>query len=395
MRPRLALTLSIVLVAPEAVLAQGGAISLSIDPSIRSAGMGNATTSVFWGADPNYWANPALLGYHSGLRYEWGSTKLVPSLADDVFFKSSRLTLGAWGAALAVSLHPYRLSYGVSEAVDIDGNVFAAFESYEDIGTWGGAISVVEFGENVLNQLGVGLPPLSRYGDVSVGYMHKNVDVFLVPEEVIPDPFGSGSGQAKADTDDFGLLLRATPWNSIDHPFAPWEDAPGLRVDLNFARSWLNYSDAVLDYGTQQDPILQDTRRGFSVRVAVSLPESMRRDFESRGDGWLMELFTPLVSYGRAWDRSENDFERVVHHDGWELTVFNVFTLRGGEIDDPEGGIQGSSTGWGVGVQFGDIGGVRWDHATIPQASELPEVSRNGFMVFVDALELSSRLRAR
>jgi hypothetical protein len=36
--------------------AQAG-ISLQIDPSVRSVGMAHATSSVFWGDEPNYWAN--------------------------------------------------------------------------------------------------------------------------------------------------------------------------------------------------------------------------------------------------------------------------------------------------------------------------------------------------
>ncbi len=393
MRARVALCIGVMLMSPHLARAQGGGISLSFDPSIRSAGMGNATTSVFWGTDPNYWANPALLGYHTGLRYEWSSTQLFFSLADDVTFKSNRLTLGAWGAALAVSLNPYRLSYGISDAIDLNGNHIGTFESFEDIDTWGAAINVVEFGESVLNQFGAELPPLSRYGDVSVGYMRKNVHVFLVPESVLPDP--AGRGEAEADTDDFGLFLRATPWNSIDYPVAAWDNVPGFRLDVNFAQSWLNYSDAVLDYGVQQDPILQDTRRGFSVRIAASLPEPVRRELESRGDSWLIDFFTPLVSFAHAWDRSEDDFERKVHLDGWELTLLNVFTLRGGNIDNPDGGVNGSTSGWGVGLQYGDVGGIRWDQATTPQPSGLPELDRDGFMVFVDALALTTRLRAR
>jgi len=43
---------------------------LEIDPSTRSAGMAGAASAVYWGTDPNYWANPALLGYASGIRYE-------------------------------------------------------------------------------------------------------------------------------------------------------------------------------------------------------------------------------------------------------------------------------------------------------------------------------------
>src|SRR5690349_1187658 len=62
---------------------------LEIDPSIRSAAMGGASTAVSWGIDPNYWANPSLLGYARGIRYEQGSTDY-----GFVEFRSRRTTLG-------------------------------------------------------------------------------------------------------------------------------------------------------------------------------------------------------------------------------------------------------------------------------------------------------------
>src|SRR5438445_9022278 len=39
------------------------------DPSVISAGMGGASAAVAWSAEPNYWANPALLGYYQGIRW--------------------------------------------------------------------------------------------------------------------------------------------------------------------------------------------------------------------------------------------------------------------------------------------------------------------------------------
>ena len=60
------------LARPSAGLAQGTARSMDIDLSIRSAGMAGASNAVFWGGSLNHWANPAVLGYTRGIRYEYG-----------------------------------------------------------------------------------------------------------------------------------------------------------------------------------------------------------------------------------------------------------------------------------------------------------------------------------
>ena len=51
---------------------------LDIDPSLRSVGMGGASTAVFWGNNPNHWANPALLGSVTGVRFEASDVSLLP-----------------------------------------------------------------------------------------------------------------------------------------------------------------------------------------------------------------------------------------------------------------------------------------------------------------------------
>src|SRR5437016_1649618 len=55
--------------------AQTASTVLDLDPSIRAAGAGGASNAVFWGGDPDIWANPALLGYARGLRYDQGRTQ--------------------------------------------------------------------------------------------------------------------------------------------------------------------------------------------------------------------------------------------------------------------------------------------------------------------------------
>ncbi|NIW24423.1 MAG: hypothetical protein GWN29_07575, partial [Gammaproteobacteria bacterium] len=124
------------------------AISLHIDPSIRAQGMGGASSAAFWGGDPNYWANPALLGYHRGLRYEYGKTQLVPDLATDVFFTSTRYSVGAWGVGFAFGGKPgqlggSRLDYGRSDFFDANGNFAGSFDSFENVETWGVGVNVV------------------------------------------------------------------------------------------------------------------------------------------------------------------------------------------------------------------------------------------------------------
>ena len=45
-------------------------IVLDLDPSIRAAGAGGGNGAVFWGGDANSWANPALLAYGTGVRFD-------------------------------------------------------------------------------------------------------------------------------------------------------------------------------------------------------------------------------------------------------------------------------------------------------------------------------------
>ena len=387
-------TLAIALGPGRTSASRAAAISLEIDPSVRSAGMGGATSSVFWGDDPNYWANPALLGYHHGIRYEWSKTQLVPDLASDVFFKSNRMTMGAWGLGFGFNLHPYELDYG--ESVGTGGA-----HSFEDIDSWGIGLSLVEAGESLLELFG-GERWLRRYVDISLGYFQKKVFVDLAPQSIIADTL---SGHAAAQTRDFGFLVRATPWNSIDRPVpgSPLRYFGGLRADLSFAGSWLNADDEVLALGPQRVPIPRDARWGVGVRLASGFPAPWRASLDSRGAGWLAQVFAPLVSVGTSWENStitvpsSGADDRVeyakINSWGLEASFANVLTFRTGSIDDPTGQIVGSTSGWSLGLRLGDAVGFRYDWATVPQTAGLRDVERDGFMIFVDMFGLERLLK--
>jgi hypothetical protein len=67
-----------------------GASVLELDPSARASAMGHTGTAVFWGAFPDFYRNPALLGHHHGVHYEWSSTELLPTLTDDLHVRANR-----------------------------------------------------------------------------------------------------------------------------------------------------------------------------------------------------------------------------------------------------------------------------------------------------------------
>ena len=380
--------------APLPAHAQGAAISTLLAPSVRAAGMGEASSGVSWGADPDWWANPALLGYARDLRFGHGSTRLVPDLADDVHFTTNRTTFGAWGIGIAVAGKPVpglgssRLSYGRSEATDPAGNPLGTFESYEEISSLGIGLSLVRAYESIRRATGGVAPALSRYGDVSLGWTTKDVEVHLSPE------FG-GTGGVGGETSakDVGLHVRLTPFDSFERPASPIR----LRVDLEHGRSTINDGRPTIDFGLggPPDPLVEVARRGWSARVALH-PAEFDRSLGEGGTGWIAGILTPLLSAGYAIDEETDRFggggESTIDRRGFEVTVFNMVSYRRGHVDDPDGRIVGSSSGWSAGLAVDGVGGFRFDRAITPQSEGLTRLRRNAWTLFIDPLSLARRL---
>ena len=397
---------AVLVLLPGSAFAQNaGAFSLQIDPSIRAAGMGRASTSVFWDLDPNDWSNPALLGYRRGIQFEHGHTQLVPDLASDVFFDSDRLTLGAYGVGVVLAGKPIsglgrtHLDYGMSEATTEQGEVIGTFHSWEDADAEGIGISLSSLAETVAGARRVSA--WTRFGDVSLGIVKKSVDVELAPA------WATGSGQAaraKADLYDDGLLLRLTPYNSLDG--LGWSSRldsmlgpyiGGFRLDVSRGWSALNRTEQRLNYGVmgQSDPLPHVARRGVAVHVAVGLPAALRDALKAQHLGIVARSLTPLVGWGKAWDREADRVNPAwgeIKLDGWELTLANVFTLRRGFINDRTGDIIDGTSGWGLGFHIGSSFAFRYDSATIPQAAPLVRVHRRGWMAMIDPLSIWSDL---
>jgi hypothetical protein len=408
---RLLLSVALSVVLAQFFAGQGraqasGAAVLTLDPSVRASGMGRASTAVFWGGDPNDSANPGLLGYHRGVRLTRGKTHLVPDLADDVFLKTEQTTLGLWGVGVSLVGRPFkglgrvRLDYGESMVTREDGTEIGTFSSYEQLHSFGMGVNVMEFAENTIARRLHSPHPISRYGDVSLGYAMKKADVFLAPGWAMPEGWDA-AGSVK--TKDAGLVVRLTPINTMDESGIPvvgsslaeaLKPLGGLRVDFAYGRSTQNLGRqhvAFVNQG-QSDPVVRMGKHGWAVRGALGLPPFVQVALKDGRLGFLAGGLAPLIEVGVARDRSHVEWpdwnEPDIRNRGWEVTVANVFTLRRGHIENKHGDIIDDTSGWGLGFQVGRFGGFRYDSAVVPQARVLDHVRPAGFTVFVRPLEI-------
>jgi hypothetical protein len=199
-------------------------------------------------------------------------------------------------------------------------------------------------------------------------------------------PTGAG-GHATTDAKDHGFLVRVSPSELI----------PGvrdvLRVDLAYGKSELSYeNDPVIFLNEDQaNHVSEHERRGDAGRVSLDRPGLAER---MAGPAWMWEGLQPLVSFGYADDHSRIGVAPSARYEtdgnGWEITLADVLSYRQGHYEDLLGGIDGDTGGWGVGIPIGTIAGVRYDHATFPQASDsdLPDLERHSASAWIDAVRV-------
>jgi hypothetical protein len=402
-----ALALAVAIGCPGDAIAQlsSGATVLFLPPSARTEALGRNSTAVFWGEFPDMWSNPALLGYHDGLRYEWGRTQLLPDFTDDWSFTSNRLTLGGWGVAVSLSGVPIPgaggmlLDYGELRLTDEQGNVLGTYNSYEEVNSWGVGVNGVEFVESILHD--DKSYPLSRYFDLSFGFSRKDVHVDFSPATAY-----SPAARDDIVTHDYGFAARLTPYNSIDHqgslPAA--DEAIGLRLDLSGGWAWVNDESETIQVAINSDPVVQVDNRGLAIRGAIGIPKQILSDLETGRRGWLGDALSPLLSLGFNWDDSqesyvdetgsETDGTRFPSH-GWELTLLNVLSVRRGEYytwsgpPEARSNVERDTSGWGLSFDVPGVGGIHYDRARVELASsDLSDHEPTAFGFWVDPVGL-------
>lgn len=400
---RTSFLLILLLCATELAVAQTTGIALRFQPSARMSGMGRTGTAVFWGENPSSWGNPALLSRHRGISYSYTDRQLVPDLADDVFFTSHTLTAGWGGIGFESSGHPVGeivLDQGEQTITDAGGVELGTFDSEQRVEAFAIGFSPIQHGL----ASGFLTSPWFHTFDVSFGYARRDVILDLVPPDVIS---GVPGLQSEGTSEDWGVLATIKPIDSFIEGFPTTTGLPasladfGVRLELGYGIARQGFNDDVVIYDDvdQIDPLANVELSGWSAHLALGRREVLEgTTFEPIAD-----LITPLLQFGwvdehqaegvgSGGDRT-NEFE--VDLSGWEITILDIISMRGGSYEDPTGQIDGDTEGWSVGFQWDGIGGIRYDSATYPQAVDLDDVDVEAWRVNVDVLGLVQRLRER
>ena len=312
---------------------------------MRSTAMGGASGAVFWG-DPNYWANPALLGYTEGFRYDdalvdWGTFTVMDEngvvlTSFDIRETSRRVSIGHGGIGIALAGQPF----DTPEGTRMDFEVLS-----EDVRSWSAGISLAMLAETVLHER---TPGLARHFDLAFGYTQKTLDG------------GLGAG---ATLWDWGLLARAGTDFAVSGIPA--------RIEGAYGYSYLNRNDK---------PSPNNRRELHSVGLHLSgarLPEGF-----AGIPSWLRAGFEPLVSIGGEWDadyvsRYGGHLQRL----GGEVGLANLVFLRLGQRSYDQ-----STSGYGIALPIGRFGGVRYDDATVKNAFDL---DYRAWSVWIDPLAIA------
>ena len=296
-----------------------GAQSLNITPGARADAMGRAFVALPDDATANWW-NPAALAWRRDKVVSLMHAKLVPDLADDVYYEflGYSMYLPGWGGIGGSIVY---LGYGESEAVDPGGQVLGNFTSYE-----------------ISPQLSIGteLAP-----GLAAGMTLKYVYVDLAPRWATEDGV-AGTGDTFAA--DLALFWRVKPMAALGNiPINLAVNVQNLGPDI----SYIDQNAA--------DPI----GRNLKVGIAARLIGGSGKDIDVIGS---YDFNKSLIN---QYD------ETPIHNVGAELAYRQQFALRGGYIRDKDGDIIDYTAGAGF-----EIGRFTVDYASVPQARTLGRVNK-------------------
>ncbi|MGE5176661.1 MAG: PorV/PorQ family protein [Hyphomicrobiales bacterium] len=291
---------------------EAGAQSLLIAPGARSDGMGRAAVAVANDANSIWW-NPGAMAFARGRDASFMYTQLVPDLANDVNYSYLAYVqhVEGWGGIGAAIGY---LSYGKSQATDVDGTPIGEFNSYE-------IAPAVAYGTEVMNNLGFG---------VSL----KLVRVDLAPAFSQLD---GRPGRGTTFAADMGGLLKVPQWRAA---FGATLD--NLGPDISF-----------IDVD-QSDPLGRNFRVGASYTPVET--EIHRVLLAADATRYLLPNRSLAVD---VWDA------------GAEYEFNHLIALRTGYISDPRGTITDFTFGLGL-----EYKGFRFDYASVPQSQYLNRVNR-------------------
>jgi hypothetical protein len=318
--------LGLLFAAPAMAQGTAGAYSLQIPPGARAEGMGRSFTAIADDAFAPWW-NPGGLAFLDGKNASLMHTKLVPDLADDVYFEylSYAQHLSGWGGIAATITY---LSYGESQATDPGQGDLGTFSSWE-------IAPSVAIGTTITDNLGIG---------ANLKYVHLDLAPAL---STTSGQAGKGSTFAV----DIGALYRV----------------PNAPINLAIVLQNLGPDIALVDE-EQADPLPRMLRIGAAWQVVNKNAHSVILAVD--GDKLLLGDeggVAPDSTFNPTWF----DDNEVLLNGGIEYSYNKLVSLRTGYIFDDPGEIKDFTFGLGVAYRA-----LSFDYASIPQFEELDRVSK-------------------
>jgi hypothetical protein len=330
------------------------------NPSARSAAMGGSTTAVVWSVEPNPWANPALLGYASGLTIRWGQAVLFDGSPD--------VSVGTGGVAFGWG--------GVGFSYDDDGleAKFSVTDYREHLRRWGGGISLSRMLETAR---GMSRSGIARHADLAVGFASKRA-------KTDPPAFLGPGGTSSAT--DLGLVARVSPL-----PGGGDGDG-GLSLDFAYGFAVLKEPLDALTYGVTPE----HHRHGIGVHLGLPISGTsggLARRL-ARGANPIL-----AVTIAADFDRYErpslfNPQDRIATRSddlGAELEIASTLALRVGHVRDEGQDLDNFCFGFGIAPPIGNFARVRYDYARFPQGLGAGQGDRHAASVWLDPIGLVRR----
>jgi hypothetical protein len=313
-----------------------GAQSLLITPGARADGMGRAYIAL--AEDPTaVWWNPGGLAFTNERSATLMHTKLVPGLADDVYYEYLGYSQPLEGVG-GLGANIIYLTYGKSTAVTDEEENLGEFTSYEVAAT---------------GSLGFEVTPNFGFGAAL-----KYVYVDLAPEWATPDRRdGSGSSFAV----DLGLLYRNIHTGLLSSD----------RLNLAVVLTNLGPNISFIDEG-QSSPLGHIVKMGLMYEIFDTGQYGCRVSYDFNQPVIVSEdgtgFFDRFTDFKRPLFRSR---EEPIQHFGAEATYHQEklgIAARFGYVHDPDGDIKDPTFGLGFG-----IGQFKIDWAMVPQARSLED----------------------
>ena len=382
------LSLCLAIVTPAFAVSEGAPASraLLMVQSARASGMGQVT-AVLDEAATGIWWNPGMAALDRRAQFNYTNSDLAQGLARDINMKQYTLNSGhipVGPVSVSGGFAYAKLNLGSTEVIDESGNLLRTFSSYDKL-------------YNIF--LGV-----SWRGMVGLGYVREYTKSHLAPAIV---ELGIDEGTGKIWGNSFGIGVKpVVRFDMESREVALWEEmwseerSPGIAFSPIFSWSYLHKGeDIVYSDQNQAEPQPKQSHLGYGFKLRVDAGTTgelidwhrlLSFEFLMGWEKAKSEVDSPKTVEKAAASNNEND---TIDLDGWELRFGGILSIRRGNIDDEEGNIIDSTDGWGIGIEGLFPIGIRYDKATIPQASGLPTVDRKEFMLTADVMKLIALMR--